>query len=344
MVLKYKFHFNQSGNSGVGKSSLINHLLSVDIADISDEKSETRSTTEFIVKAPVKSLAVSNLSLGIIDTPGFNDTSGLKQDACNLFSTSSFCRTLFGDNLYPNIVLLCIQATDNRFMGPKSSFSKTLQAIRSLNIVDQQKPNVIVVITWACSIPFNDRTKWENKLIEKGRKINEILRDTLGVHAPVAWLENEFAEVGLEHQREYTTLPNGELQPSNLYQKIIQLMRENNDALGQITFQEMFGRSGERQPFEIGHSVEAKVAEDNPLSPEETQIFATLKESSTSGADLPEVTKRINRYISEKGKDLSEVIVTKHARVEVSSKLLISSRLKGMRLFQLAQTWLRRLG
>ncbi len=304
---------NLSGNSGVGKSSIINHLLAVDIADISDEKSETRSTTEFIIKAPVEKLAVSDLSLGIIDTPGFNDTSGLEQDACNLYSTASFCNSLFGRNLYPNIVLLCIQATDNRFMGSHSSFTKTLKAIRSLNIVDRQKPNVIVVITWACSIPFRNITKWENKLIEKGRKINEILRDTLGVHAPVTYLENDFKEVGLEQQPGRTILPNGEFQPSNLYQNIVKLLQENDDALGHFTLKEMFSRSDEKQPFKIGHSVDAKIAEDNPLSPEENEIFNILKESSTSGSGLPEVTKKINQYISEKGKDLSEVIVTETA-------------------------------
>ncbi len=285
----------------------------MDIADISDEKSETRSTTEFTIEAPVERLAVTNLSLGIIDTPGFNDTSGLEQDACNLYAMSSFCCSHFQRNLYPNIVLLCVQATDNRFMGPKSSFSKTLQAIRSLNIVDKQRPNVIVVITWACSIPFNNATKWEAKLIEKGRKVNEILRDTLGVHAPVVWLENHFEEVGLEKQSGYSTLPNGELQPSNLYQKVIHMLQENNDPLAHITFKEMFGRGDKTQPYRIGHSVDAKIAEEEQLNFKETQIYNTLKESATSGVGLPEVTNKINQYIAERGKDLPEVIVMKYA-------------------------------
>ena len=38
------------GETGVGKSSTINHLFGANVAATSSTKSETRSTTEFVLK------------------------------------------------------------------------------------------------------------------------------------------------------------------------------------------------------------------------------------------------------------------------------------------------------
>ena len=68
---------------------------------------------------------------GIIDTPGFNDTEGLEQDACNLASIHAMLKShnaLKGledkeqgaspaIKIFPNVIMLLIKATDKRFEG-----------------------------------------------------------------------------------------------------------------------------------------------------------------------------------------------------------------------------------
>ena len=83
------------GSSGVGKSSTINHMFNiggngVQFAKTSSIKSERRITSEFLAFADDPDLEVKNLVLGIVDTPGFNDTDGLMQDACNFYSIKQF--------------------------------------------------------------------------------------------------------------------------------------------------------------------------------------------------------------------------------------------------------------
>ena len=83
------------GSSGVGKSSTVNHLLNigeekVKFAKTNSTTSETKITSEFLAFADDPDLEVKNLVLGIVDTPGFNDTDGLKQDACNFYSIKEF--------------------------------------------------------------------------------------------------------------------------------------------------------------------------------------------------------------------------------------------------------------
>lgn len=51
------------GTTGSGKSSIVNHLLGVDIAKISNSMSETRMTSEFVLTAEDPELDVSDLSL-----------------------------------------------------------------------------------------------------------------------------------------------------------------------------------------------------------------------------------------------------------------------------------------
>ena len=54
------------GYSGVGKSATVNHLLGAGLASKSSSKSETRSTTEYVLTAPDPDLGLSNLSLVIL--------------------------------------------------------------------------------------------------------------------------------------------------------------------------------------------------------------------------------------------------------------------------------------
>ncbi len=147
----------------MGKSSTANHLFGANVAITSATKSETRSTTEFVLREDDVELGVKDLSLGVIDTPGkvhsahirtytapanvltdatlsgFGDTEGMEQDACNLACIHDMLRhhkplqSLSDKNenkLFPNVILLLAKATEKRFEGQNSTFSKALMAIK----------------------------------------------------------------------------------------------------------------------------------------------------------------------------------------------------------------------
>lgn len=85
-----------AGNSGTGKSTTINHLLNtgkdtkVNYAKINAFESETKKVSEYVLTVDEPKYAVSDLTLGIVDTPGFNDTSCSEQDACTLYAIKKF--------------------------------------------------------------------------------------------------------------------------------------------------------------------------------------------------------------------------------------------------------------
>ena len=172
------------GETGVGKSSTINHLFGANVAKTSSTKSETRNTTEYVLTEDDVELGVKDLTLGIIDTPGFNDTEGIEQDACNLACIQNLLtnhkplQSLSGKDsarLFPNVILLLLKATEKRFEGQNSNFSKSLMAIKDMKIVDTKRNNVLVVLTNVMSFgnPNNPR-KWHNQLRTKSKKIRNL--------------------------------------------------------------------------------------------------------------------------------------------------------------------------
>ena len=77
--------------------------------------------------------SLSSSTNGLIDTPGFNDTEGLEQDACNLACIHDMLRnhaplqSLSGREeakLFPNVILLLAKATEKRFEGENSNLTK----------------------------------------------------------------------------------------------------------------------------------------------------------------------------------------------------------------------------
>lgn len=258
------------------------------------------------------SVQASDLTLSIIDTPGFNDTEGVGQDACNIMSVRNFKENHSAlKGCFPNVVLIIVQATDNRFMGEQSAFSKTLKAFSKHvpGIFDRRNPNVIVAISWACSLPDRNAEKWKRKLVEKGNKINEVLNKTLGLSAPVVWIENAFEEAELERRTDCTVLPDGTLQPKNLFLAITDLLAMNQDNLGIVTMKEFFAKNGKQVRFDVGYSTHAKDAKAEGLSSREMEIVRGLQEDAIVGTQLPEVTSKIYAYLDKHKATIAEVCV-----------------------------------
>ena len=269
------------GPSGVGKSSTVNHLFrmkegSINFAKTSSTASETRTTTEFIIKADDPNFKVKDLKLGLVDTPGFNDTDGMRQDACNFFSIKQFYKkhpTLGGS--CPNLIFVMINADDKRIDGENSNIAKSLKCLMKLNLVDPKHPNVIGVMTHACHL--GGKTKnWTRKFEEKKDIFKKILFKYLNVAADVVALENAYGpednDLVVSQSGDYTFLPDDvTLQPRNLYNACIDLFKANGDMYGQLVFNRVFCE--ERNAPTKGHAVDAKNAKTDKLSREEQQFM-----------------------------------------------------------------------
>ena len=75
----------------------------------SGTSSETRSTVEYIltIKTGNTNDIVDTMSLGIVDTPGADDTNGIEQDARNVVSIKKFLdghESLKGKNKWPTFL------------------------------------------------------------------------------------------------------------------------------------------------------------------------------------------------------------------------------------------------
>ena len=222
------------------------------MAETGDLESMTRSVTEYTASVCIEELYTVGIKLALVDTPGFNDTKGLKQDAFNLATISKFCGQR--NEAYPNCILFCIKADDNRLGGANSQFMRNLKLLNHIGVIDSERPNLIVVITHACSVGFANVGKWEESLRKKTEKIQEILESCIKFRPKVICLENDPESHGLKVDETLSKLPNGTLQPFNLFSAIMDMMEQNGDELGLATVREFYRRSDNQLTFEEGES------------------------------------------------------------------------------------------
>ena len=198
------------GSSGVGRSSTINHMFNVGgegipFAAINYTEYETRITSEFLAFADDPDLEVKNLVLGIVDTPGFNDINGFKQDTCNFYSIKKFFEghpKLRG--CFPNLILIVVNAMDQRIAGENSNLSKSLRCLNELGLVDHHRPNVVAVLSFCCSISCKKVETWKKRMENKKKVVQDVIFDALKVIAPVVLLEIVLKTTSL---REMATSP-----------------------------------------------------------------------------------------------------------------------------------------
>ena len=279
------------GSSGVGKSSTINHLLNIgaeerfEFAKVNHTKSETRITSEFLAFADDPELEVKNLVLGLADTPGFNDTHGLTQDACNFYSIKKFYEghpKLRG--CFPNLILVVVPATDTRIGGENSNLSKSLRCLNELSLVDHRRPNVVAVLSFCCSVSYRKLEVWKEKMENRKKVVQDVIFKSLRVNAPVVLLENEFEDEGLEKVGDFTKLPDGDLQPKNLYDACQKVLKKNQDNLGVVTFNACFIKLSNIR--HDGHKITAKDASKDALSKEEEEFVKYFERAARGGTSI----------------------------------------------------------
>ena len=276
------------GSSGVGKSSTINHLLNigaekgVQFAKTSSIKSETRITSEFLAFADDPNLEVKNLVMGLVDAPGFNHTDGLTQDACSFYSIRKFYEShpkLRG--CFPNLILIVVQATDTRIGGENSNLSKSLRCLNELSLVDHRCPNVVAVLSFCCSVSWRKVELWKERMEDKKKVVQDIIFKSLKVNAPVVLLENDFEVEELEKVGDFTRLPDGELQPKNLYDASQKVLRKNKDNLGLLTFNACFLKLNNVR--HDGHQAAAKDPSKQSLTTEEKKFVLYMERAARGG-------------------------------------------------------------
>ena len=274
------------GSSGVGKSSTVNHLFDLDekssihFAKTSSSISETRTTTEYVLRADEPEYEVKGLELGLVDSPGFNDTNGIRQDACNFLSIKEFYKkhpTIAGS--FPNLIFVMVDANDKRIQGENSNLAKSLKCLMRLNLVDPKHPNVIGVMTHAYNLGRSPE-KWTRAFEERKTLIKSILFKHLNVAAEVVALEND--RDGLEVKHDFTVLPNDKtLQPKNLFNTCVRVLSDNGDLFGQLVLSRVFGQ--ERNTPNPGFEVPAKDATKETLSSAEEEFVEFFVKTAKGG-------------------------------------------------------------
>ena len=270
------------GETGAGKSSTINHILGTELTETSESESQTSSVTAYTATVDVEALGLKGLQLNFVDTPGFGDTGGFAQDACNLWAIQQFCAKCISTSsalAVPNIIILCLKASENRFRGEKSSFTKGLQILEAMRIIDSKNVNLILVMTMVCQLSRNPK-KWKEEASTRERDFKNVIKEKLKLDIQVVYIENQISKNDLETDGKSSMLPDGTKQPENLLQVILKQLKANKDEVGYATLQQFC--TGSKQHFIAGASIQAKIAREDGsnLDKDENQCLLILQDVS----------------------------------------------------------------
>lgn len=122
---------------------------------------------------------------------------------------------------------------------------------------------------------------------EKRSIVEDIISETLEITAPVVLIENEYGqdEADLERDGDFTRLPNGELQPKNLYNACAKLLEKNSDRFGLMTLNTCFTKT-RKDCAAKGYEVVVKDAEKEPLSTKEEEFLEFFKNLGKAGKKI----------------------------------------------------------
>ena len=263
--------------------------------------SESTSATTSVISytAEVSFPSSSGKKFTIVDTPGLHDTRGLKQDACNMNSIKKYCESYIGDGLglkFPNFLFLCVKSTDNRVIGDQSSIAKNVRTLKSVSVLDTKMPNVIVVVTFACSLAHQKVSTWVEHKKRVAGMYQKFFSDTFHIEVPVVFIENQFDAFELDTAAdiEGTLLPDGEVQPLNLMTAMQNVARRNNDNFAVEIIQQMIKTGCKKGSFRHDHTVAAKLAATETLSAEEQMCLNLLLGNEEAYKYYDELQKKVN--------------------------------------------------
>ena len=174
-------------------------------------------------------------------------------------------------------------------LGTEASATKMLNALSKLDIVDKNRPNVVIVLTHVCSY---SPSSFEDKLVAQSNIYQSIARLTLGVEPPVVWMENN-PSYELKTEEDWTLLYDGTAQPLNLYEAMRVLMVSAGDELGKEAIRLYFKKGVGSLPKER-LIVNAKLCDKKTLSSREREWVETMKMKQPSYKSTP-----LNTYLHD---------------------------------------------
>ncbi|CAL8139042.1 unnamed protein product [Orchesella dallaii] len=225
------------GIAGSGKTSTINSLLGVP----HKPSLTTAEIQEHRIKIPVDELGIGNSELIIIDTPGILGYKSVESDAKFLASFDAYLS--IHEELktkIPNVVLIFQHFLDNAYRRECDTFPKMLDVYKSLleRITDKNYSNVIFVFPKYCSQTLSDQSNPTRKLNEYKRVIENHFQFPRPSILVVA--ENRGKDQELPMIDGYYRLPNKELYPKNLIDKMLLVAQNGQDLIGYSVLQTAF--------------------------------------------------------------------------------------------------------
>ena len=237
--------------SGAGKSQSINHLFGFDIIKVSGNRAaDTKLVTEYIATMDSEDWKVSNLQIGFIDMPGWDDGRGEEQNILNMATIDKFISNhpYLGPNVYkcyPSVVMIAIKANDNRLVDENSQVVRMFRALNKLKIIDKVKPNLIVILTHVMDVA---KKAFKEKLNELITIVKELAVRYLDVEPVIVYVENMYEDNELEKKGDWTILKDGTLQPKNVFEAMMQLTDKHKDEVGHEAIRLYFASRGTNKP------------------------------------------------------------------------------------------------
>ena len=230
------------GVSGTGASATLNHLFKMDLIPTRESKYETTTVSEYVATLTSEHWKATNLKISFINPPEFGDTKGKRIDVMNLAAIEELIakHNHLGSKFYkcyPNIVLIAMNVNEYRIQGQNSKFNLMFKVLRQLELVDVRRPNILIVLTHVMSLPIG---VFSQRIKEMSDMIQEIIKENFSIQAKFVYIENNTVKYGLPEDGDWTVLPDGTKQPLNVFEAMIELMKNSGDEVGVETIRQFF--------------------------------------------------------------------------------------------------------
>jgi hypothetical protein len=270
----------------------VNFLFDKPIARVGGLSSSEPEITEYSVKVDVPELGLQNSQLRIIDTPGLGSSEGLEQDARVLASLRHYIRNhdeLGRGGIVPNVVLIFSKFDDNRIEGQSSYFVKMLSGYDQVkDLFLQQAPtNSSSNVLYVFSGLLRETDRVSRKPGPKLEIFKSVIRNFTTFPEPILLTvaENEAREEELEEVDGNFKLPNKELYPQNVIDKMLQITKQCNDSTGTAIIESVMSR---RREVEVRVRRNGTMAGDSEISVQETLELLALRDFHVDVTEVSE--------------------------------------------------------